>query len=269
MYSLVSTPPVVSNQSLIMLLAACASDEPDEREREAAPVRAPAAVAAASRPPISAEVIVIEKTQARVMSSQRDTPSMVRPGGQVALREDAAASCRAARRARGSRPRPRVCCLRALGHAPGFRASAGRIQPRATASREPGQGVLGVERGAVHVAAGEEHRDRRPSRAWRRRGPGSRPAGPSRRRSRTRRARPPCARWRRSPGMRPMTATLCGPQLLRQARDHAAEGGLGDRVAEPPAALADRRRGLGLARARGDVDDDAAALALPERAGRA
>src|SRR5262249_61390893 len=47
-------------------------------------------------------------------------------------------------------------------------------------------------------------------------------------------------------------------------RDHAPEGRLGDRVAESPATLADGSGRLDLSRARGDVDDDAGALLLPE-----
>src|SRR5438094_970884 len=54
-------------------------------------------------------------------------------------------------------------------------------------------------------------------------------------------------------------------ELLREPGPHAVQGRLGERVAEAPAALADGRRRLPLPRARGDVDDDAAALALHGR----
>src|SRR6185369_6193171 len=63
-----------------MLLVACASTNPSMASAKSRQLHA-GAVAAASNPPIRPDVIVIENTQARVMSSQRDTGSMVRPGG--------------------------------------------------------------------------------------------------------------------------------------------------------------------------------------------
>src|SRR5258708_6244795 len=63
-----------------MLLVACASTRPTTASAKY-PQCVSGAVAAASRPPIKADVTVIEKTQARVIKSQRATPSIARPRG--------------------------------------------------------------------------------------------------------------------------------------------------------------------------------------------
>src|SRR5438034_9880892 len=65
-----------------MLLAAWAMTRPRSASAKY-PQRGAAAVAAASSPPISPEVSVMLKTQARVMRSQRETPSIARPLGRL------------------------------------------------------------------------------------------------------------------------------------------------------------------------------------------
>src|SRR5207247_473152 len=65
-----------------MLLAAWAMTRPRSASAKY-PQRGATAVAAASSPPISAEVSVMLKTQARVMRSQRETPSIARPLGRL------------------------------------------------------------------------------------------------------------------------------------------------------------------------------------------
>src|SRR3989441_579145 len=65
-----------------MLLAAWAMTRPRSASAKS-PQRGATALAAASSPPISAEVSVMLKTQARVMRSQRETPSIARPLGRL------------------------------------------------------------------------------------------------------------------------------------------------------------------------------------------
>jgi len=72
-----------------MLLVACATTRPSTASAKY-PQCGAGAVAAASRPPISPENSVIENTHARVMRSQRDTPSIARPSGRLPV----ASTCR-------------------------------------------------------------------------------------------------------------------------------------------------------------------------------
>src|SRR5262249_28556610 len=65
-----------------MLLVACATMSPTTASAKY-PHATAGAVAAARRPPIRADVSVMEKTQARVISSQRDTGSMARSRGRL------------------------------------------------------------------------------------------------------------------------------------------------------------------------------------------
>src|SRR6185369_6389413 len=65
-----------------MLLQAWATTRPTSASAKRSQ-RGAGAVAAARSPPIRPDVIVIEKTHARVMRSQRETPSIARPRGRL------------------------------------------------------------------------------------------------------------------------------------------------------------------------------------------